>query len=133
MTKQDLQEYYWVRKNITKLESKLIELNTAATRITSRLKSKHDAIAGQGDTSDKVGNAVAEMELVRSRLEGQIKISYEILGEIEQAIEDLPAREAYLIRCRYIELLTWEQIAVDMNYSWKQIHRIHSEALRQLQ
>jgi DNA-directed RNA polymerase specialized sigma24 family protein len=132
LTKQELREYYWKRRNIAKLESKLIELDTAATKITTQLKSKHDAIMGKGNTSDKVGNAVAEMESVRDKLIEQVKESYDVLAQIEDAIEGLPAREGYLIRARYIDLLTWEQICVDMKYSWKQIHRIHSKALQQL-
>ncbi|TGE35892.1 hypothetical protein E4K67_22510 [Desulfosporosinus fructosivorans] len=133
MTKQELKEYYWIRRNITKSEQRLIELETAATKITAQLKNKHDAIMGQGNTSDKVGNTVADMELVRDEMTEQIKRSYAVLAKLEKAIEELPAREGYLIRSRYIELLSWEQIAVDMNYSWKQIHRIHAEALHQLQ
>ena len=87
---------------------------------------------GQGNTSDKVGNAVADMELARTKLAEQIAESYAVLTKIENAIEVLPAREGYLIRARYIELLSWEQIAVDMNYAWAQVHRMHAEALKML-
>ena len=129
MTKQELREYYWIRRNIIKLECKLMELEAAATKITTQLKNKHDAIMGQGNTSDKVGNAVADIEEVKENLAEQIATSYDVITKIEGAIEVLPARECYLIRARYIELLSWEQIAVDMNYSWQHIHKIHSEAL----
>jgi DNA-directed RNA polymerase specialized sigma subunit len=132
MTKQELREYYWIKRNIAKLEYKLMELESAATKITGQLKNKHDAIMGQGNTSDKVGNAVADIELAKEKLTEQIKISYAVLTKIERAIEVLPARECYLIRARYIELLSWEQIAVDMNYSWQWVHKIHSSALKML-
>lgn len=133
MTKQELKEYYWIRRNIAKSEQRLMELETAATKITTQLKNKHDAIVGRGNTSDKVGNAVADMESIRDEMAEQLKKSYAAIAKIEKAIEGLPAREGYLIRARYIELMTWEQICVDMNYSWKQIHRIHADALQQLQ
>lgn len=133
MTKQELKEYYWIRRNIVKSEQRLIELETAATKITAQLKNKHDAIMGRGNTSDKVGNAVADMEEAKEKLSEQIMESYAVLAKIEDAIGVLPARECYLIRARYIELLSWEQICVDMNYSWKHIHRIHAEALQLLQ
>ena len=132
MTKQELREYYWTRRNIVKLENKLAELESAATKITTKLKLKHDQITGQGNTSDKVGNAVAEMEAVKDKISEQIKRSYVVLAEIEDVIIVLPARESYLIRARYVELLPWEQIAVDMKYSWKQVHRIHAETLKLL-
>ena len=132
MTKLELKEYYWIRRNITKSEQRLIELEAAATRITAQIKNKHDAIVGRGNTSDKVGDAVAEMEASREKLAEQIAASYAVLAEIEKAIEDLPARECYLIRARYIELMSWEQIAVDMNFGWAQVHRMHSDALKML-
>lgn len=133
MTKEDLKEYYWIRRNITKSEHKLIELEAAATKITAQLKKDQDAIMGRGNTSDKVGDAVADIEAAKEKLIEQIVESYAVLAKIEEAIIVLPAREYYLIRARYIGLLSWEQIAVDMNYSWKQVHRIHSDALNQLQ
>lgn len=130
MTKEKLREYYWIRRNIAKLESRLIQLDSESTKVTTQLKK--DPIMGQGNTSDKVGNAVVDMELVREELSEQIKGSYAMLTEIERAIEVLPARERYLIRARYVELLSWEQIAVDMNYSWQWVHKIHSNALEML-
>jgi len=132
VTKEKLREYYWIRRNIIKLESRLIQLDSASTKITTHLKKKHDAIAGKGNTSDKVGNSVTDMEEAREKLAEQIIESYAVLSEIEKAIEILPARECYLIRARYVELLSWEQICVDMGFGWAQVHRIHSEALKML-
>jgi len=132
MTKQELKEYYWIKRNIDKLERRLEELNAVAMRNTTKIKKDADAIVSHGGISDRVGNAVAEMETITREIKNQIIRSYEVLIKIENAIEKLPAREAYLIRARYVELQSWEKIAVDMNYSWKQIHRIHSDALQEL-
>ena len=132
MTKQDLREYYWIKRNISKLEDKLEELRTKATSTTSHLKNDQDAIQGKGNTSDKVGDGAAEIDKVTREIEKQIKKSYLTLSVIDLAIEELPAREGYLIRARYIGCLSWEQIAVDMKYSWQHIHRIHADALRLL-
>ena len=52
--------------------------------------------------------------------------------QIEQAIESLQPRERELIRYRYIEGLSWEEICVRMSYSWRQTHRIHANALQQI-
>ena len=57
----------------------------------------------------------------------------EQMTEIEKAIEPLEPRERTLIRLHYFQGLTWEQVAVEMSYSWAQIHRIHSKALEKLQ
>lgn len=51
---------------------------------------------------------------------------------IERAIEGLEPTARLLMRLRYIEGLHWEPICVTMNYSWRQVHRLHSTALREL-
>ena len=35
-----------------------------------------------------------------------------------------------LLRMRYLQDYTFEKISVEMNYSWRQIHRLHSDALK---
>jgi RNA polymerase sigma factor (sigma-70 family) len=55
------------------------------------------------------------------------------LAEIEDAIEVLEPRERTLIRLHYAQGLTWEEVCVAMNYSWRQIHRIHAKALALLE
>lgn len=128
MTKKELQRYYWTQKNIEKLEERLQELYTAATKITSQLSD--DPIRPGGMKSDRVGNIVAQMEDVKRELADQIEKAYAEVKKIEIAIQVLPAREMYLIRERYIANKPWEQIAVDMEYSWQHLHRVHSEALK---
>jgi len=38
--------------------------------------------------------------------------------------------EKAVLTYRYLRGYTWEQICVKMEYSWKQIHRIHGKALK---
>lgn len=55
------------------------------------------------------------------------------MAEIEQAIEPLAPMERTLIRLHYFQGLTWEQVAVEMNYTWRHVHRLHGKALEKLQ
>lgn len=51
--------------------------------------------------------------------------------EIERRIEKMEDEdEQRVLRLRYIKGMKWEEVAVEMGFSWKQVHRIHSEALR---
>ena len=129
MTKKELQEYYWLKRNIQKLEEKLLELGTEATRQTTRLSNEPK---GGFSSTDKVAGIVTTMVMVQEEINEKLKQSYEVMASIERAIERLPEREKYLIRSRYLECKSWEQIAVDMNYSWRQVHNIHSDALKEL-
>lgn len=56
----------------------------------------------------------------------------EEMESIERAIEWLEPRERTLLRLYYISGLTWEQVAEEMNYSWRQVHNIHGKALEKL-
>lgn len=50
--------------------------------------------------------------------------------EIEDKIADMPdGIEADILRKRYLEFKSWEEICVELNYSWRQTHRLHSNAL----
>ena len=129
MTKKQLQEYYWLKRNINQLEDRLLELETQATKITSTIT---DEPKNSSSNGDKISNIVIKIIDVKYKINSQLQRSYQILEEIENTIEKLPERERYLMRSKYIEGKTWEQIAVDMNYSWMHIHRIHSKALKMI-
>ena len=51
--------------------------------------------------------------------------------EIERRIKQMEDEdEQRVLRLRYIKGLKWEEIAVEMNYKWTQMHRIHGRALK---
>ena len=53
--------------------------------------------------------------------------------EIGAAIDTVPdARLQELLRLRYIEGMTWERVAVQIDYSYMQVCRLHGKALSQL-
>lgn len=130
MTKKQLQEHFWLRQNIKKLEEKLLELETEAKRVTavySKTKS-----SGKGSSKDRMGDIVAKIVDIQEQINELTVQAYEKMIEIEKAILALPNRERYLIRLRYIEGLSWYEIMAEMHYSWRQVHYIHSEALKLL-
>lgn len=75
--------------------------------------------------------AIKHIDLLERYQEKLEELREEVL-RIEEAIETLEPIERMLMRYRYIEGLTWEEVAVAINYSWMQMHRIHSRALSKL-
>lgn len=60
----------------------------------------------------------------------------EIIDAIEKVIDlDDPITKVYyrLLMMRYIEGATWEQIAVDINYTWRHTIRLHGKALKRME
>ena len=134
MTKLELREYQWIQRNIKKLRNRLEYIESQATKNTTQLQKV--PIRSLGSTSDIVGNTIAEyaeeITELQQEIMNQLRKACAEEKRIERAIQTLPAREMYLIRTRYIEMRSWEQIAVDMSYEWAHVHSIHARALRLL-
>ena len=118
-----------MKQNIAQLKDRILELETQATKQTSVIT---DMPRGGSGESDKMADTVAKMVDLMKMLNNKIYEALEREIEIEKAIEKLSEREQHLIRARYINGISWERIAVLMNYSWKQTHRIHSDALKNM-
>lgn len=66
-----------------------------------------------------------ERNYIEARYE-RIKICQKITKQIEQLENE---DEKDVLMYRYIRLLKWEDICVKMSVSWKQVHRVHANAL----
>ena len=130
MTKKELQEYYWLSRDIQNLNEKLWELDAMASGRTSRLTGTSRSTNGP---QDRMAELAVNMVMMKEELSKRIRVKHALLTEVEKAVELLPPREKYLIRARYIEMKKWEDISQDMHYSYKHVHRIHNEALRLLE
>lgn len=67
-------------------------------------------------------------------LEAEMNRKIDQLVDLKKSIENIIAsveddRERMLLKYRYLDGKTFEWIAGEMNYSWRQIHRLHSKAL----
>ena len=57
----------------------------------------------------------------------------DIMESIEHTIDGLEdSTERLILRSRYLQCKKWEQICVELNYSWRQIHRLHSNILKKI-
>lgn len=67
-------------------------------------------------------------------LQRKIEELHAVKAEIESVIERVPdERYRRLLRGRYLEQHTWERLAVDMNYSYMQVCRLHGRALSEVE
>lgn len=128
MTKEDLKEYRWIVDNVKALESEIQDLRDKID-VRSPLWSDMPGCKAEGD---KMATVVSQIVDSRDRLILELRKAMTKRVEIESAIEKLPEREKALIRYRYIQGKSWEQICLTMNYEWRQVHRIHSGALKMI-
>lgn len=78
------------------------------------------------------GDSTAAYAHYDGLLQRKIDELHAVKAEIESVIERVPdERYRRLLRGRYLEQHTWEQIAVDMNYSYSQVVKyLHPGALK---
>lgn len=129
MTKERLRNYRDLLAEKKQLEQQLEAIEAALYNPKIQRLKQTPSAPSPGNATEDLANK--HMELLDRYRDKLAELTLEQLA-IEDAIERLPNRERNLIRCYYIQGLKWEEVAVAINYSWRQTHRIHSRALQLL-
>ena len=74
--------------------------------------------------------AVAELVDTEKKVQAEVAQLCRIEAEIDCTISRMPEPYHTLLLERYINGKTWEQIAVDMNYSYRGVTKMHGRALQ---
>lgn len=127
MTKKELSQLYYLKKEITELQRKIKELESLATNGTSKIT---DMPRGS-EISDKVGKNCAKIADLKNNLQKIIKQyldEFDRLNNFITSIEDSQMR--LILMLRYIHHLTWQQIAFRIGGHDEQIPRkMHNQFL----
>lgn len=91
-----------------------------------------DGMPRGGSGGDPVVNVVAHHIALQERYRLQLVKLAAAQAAIENIIEGLEPKERRLMRCRYIDGMSWEEVCVAISYSWRQTHNIHSQILDKL-
>ena len=74
---------------------------------------------------------LVELEsLVDAKIDEQIALKSEIITTIMKLHD---RRQRLVLIEYYVEMKTWEQVAVDLNYAWRHVMRLHGIALKSIQ
>lgn len=82
-----------------------------------------------GRKNDEMLNYVCRMEKVEEDISKKLIKAREYAVEIEKYIDKLPYPYNELLYKRYIEFKRFEKIAIEMQYSFRQILRLHDAGL----
>lgn len=123
--KEYLNSYRYLVRECAELDLKLEEIRldkTSPSLILSDMPKAHN----HSDLSDYIVRVEeVEKELLKKRAKKEERY-LEILEKIEKLEDD---KEKMVLRLRYLSCMSWEKIAVEMCYSWRQVHYFHSKAL----
>ena len=127
-TKEKLKQYIWIKRNIEKLECRLLEIESELEKSTTCVSSDASGTGGL----DKFGDLISAKIEIQENINLELLKSYKALSWIEKTIAKLNSIEQYLMGLRYIEGKSWRAISKEMGYESAQVYRIHSAALDSL-
>ena len=128
--KEYLTGYRKACKRIESLKEQLESLREIEQSVRSQQLS--DMPKGSNHHQD-LSDLMVKLEDLQAQIADAITESCKIKLEIEESLWKLEdPEEARVLRFRYIYFMTWEEISETMNYSARQIHYIHKNAIKNL-
>lgn len=129
MTKERLRNYLELKKEREQLRQQMEAIEAALYSPKGQKLTGMPAAPSHGNAMEDM--AAKHLELIDRYRTKMLELAEEQLV-IEKAIEALEPTARMLLRYRYIDGLPWEEVCVRMSYSWRQTHRLHSQALEAL-
>lgn len=126
-TKSYLSQARYLDMRIKSKLQQIDSLNELATNCTSVLtgmpKNPRSTVSPMADAVYKIVDLQAE---INRDIDALVDLKKEIMGVIK-AVADTEYQT--LLEKRYLCFLSWEKIAVDMNYDLRYAHKVHNNAL----
>lgn len=106
-------------------------LRTLVTKITATVSPV--AVSGSGN-QDKLGDAVAKIVDLQDEINRKIDSYVDLKREVSALLEKIDVPDyVKVLHKRYFEYKPWEQIACEMNFSYRNVCYIHGKALQALE
>lgn len=111
MTKKELSQLYYLRKEIKEQQRRLSELEALATNCTAKIT----GLPNGNGVSDKVANYAAQIADLKGLLDLNLKKCFYELNRLDRFISSVKDSEMRIIlTLRYSQGLSWQQIAQNM-------------------
>ncbi len=127
--KQYLRQAYRLDELIHNNEQELEELRELSTNLsaTDYSKDKVQTSASNEASYTRIVEKIIELEkVIRADIEKLLSLKLEIRNVINEVQDN---EQKLLLKCRYLNFMTWDCICEEMNISSRTAHRIHGFAL----
>lgn len=130
-SKQYLKQAYRLNELIRCNQQELEELKELSTILPGTDYSK-ERVKGGGSTGDAsytqiIEKMIALEEAIKADIEKLLSLKLEVRAVINEVVDN---EEKLLLKHRYLNFETWEDICELMNVSERTVHRLHSSALK---
>lgn len=125
--KEYLSQMWELRKTARRLEDKIQMMEAQATRVTASLT----GMPRGGGSADGVTVVDALLDVKEDYARALVRTVAK-QKELEAFIDAMPhylPKEKMVLRLRYIDLLSWEQIMIELDYSMRRVHQLHRVGL----
>jgi DNA-directed RNA polymerase specialized sigma subunit len=124
--KQYLRRIRFLDKTISAKLEQIEILHAQVTKTTSVLSD----MPRSGGEQDGLAKTIAKIVDLKKGLRDEIEEYIELKEEAIKLIDSMSdGRHRLVLTYRYINGKTWEEIAVEMHYTYQWVHRLHGQAL----
>ena len=115
-------------RRIDKEIDRLLEVKKETSDRLMRITQNYAADGAQVTKDPHKYDRLVELEsMIDEKIDEMVGLKKEILSTIMR-LDD--RRQRLVLIEYYIDTKTFEEIAVDLHYSWRQVHRVHAAALK---
>jgi DNA-directed RNA polymerase specialized sigma subunit len=116
------------------IKNKITELSTLREMCYGLSAISNEERVQTTPNHDKIGTVLAKLDSLERKIDGLVDEYADKREKIISQIDSMDDECVYnVLFARYIEKKTFEKIATEMNYSFRQVTRIHGRALREFE
>ena len=125
-----LSQLRYLKKEIDELSQRIAQLELDAQGGVGRIS----GLPGRRSNSDRAANYALEIVTLKERMEDRRMDCMEELGRLYAFIDDVPdSRMRLILSARYIDGLSWQQVAWRIDETDEQVpRRLHNRLLKQV-
>ena len=125
-----LNQAYRVDQRINSKIEQIKSLRELATKATSTIV--EDKVSSSS-RYDKMENAIIKIVDLENEINEDINDLVDLKVEVVKIIKEVKStEEQMLLELRYLCFKSWEQIAVEMNYTIRHVYRVRDQAIKNL-
>lgn len=129
--KKFLQQAFYLDHRINSKIEQIDSLNALAQKATSTLS---DMPKAPGRGTSHLEEIIVKIVMLQEEINKDIDNLVNIKVQITEMINEMVDKEQQMVlEKRYLNFLSFEQIAVDLNFSIQHVFRIHKQALSEIE
>lgn len=129
--KKFLQQAFYLDQRINSKIEQIDTLNSLARKATSTLS---DMPKAPGRNTSRLEDIIVKIVMLQEEINNDIDSLVDIKIRMTEMINDMEDKEQQMVlEKRYLNFLSFEQIAVDLNFSIQHVFRIHKQALSEIE